>query len=168
MESGGIKNGKQALRTRMRAMCKALDAAQREALSRLACEQLMGIAAFAEASCILGYRAMPHECDPACALAWAREKGARIAYPRCVGERNLELYVPRDENAFVRGRYGIWEPDPVRCARIGAGELDCIVVPGLAFDAACMRLGQGAGYYDTLLAGEGAFAAAIAFSCVRR
>lgn len=163
MENGGVKNGKQALRTRMRAMCKALDAAQRESFSRLACEQLMGLAAFAKAACILGYRAMPHECDPAHALAWARAQGACVAYPRCVGERDLELYVPEDENAFLRGRYGIWEPDPARCARVEAAELECIVVPGLAFDAACMRLGQGAGYYDTLLAKGRVFAAAIAF-----
>jgi 5-formyltetrahydrofolate cyclo-ligase len=47
------------------------------------------------------------------------------------------------------GAFGILEPqgEPV-----SPTVLDVIVVPGVAFDAACNRMGRGKGFYDRLLA----------------
>ena len=46
---------------------------------------------------------------------------------------------------------GILEPaaDPKR--RIPPGRLDCVFVPGIAFDKRQNRLGRGAGFYDRFL-----------------
>jgi 5-formyltetrahydrofolate cyclo-ligase len=32
-----------------------------------------------------------------------------------------------------------------------ASVIDCVIVPAVAFDRRCMRLGQGKGFYDTFL-----------------
>jgi 5-formyltetrahydrofolate cyclo-ligase len=52
----------------------------------------------------------------------------------------------------VPGAFGLREPDPLRCRRVAIAELECVFVPGLAFDETGMRLGRGGGYYDSFLA----------------
>jgi 5-formyltetrahydrofolate cyclo-ligase len=54
-------------------------------------------------------------------------------------------------DAFPRSKWGIPEPDlPDDVAAVDgtySGMIDLVVVPGVAFDARCNRLGHGRGYY---------------------
>lgn len=45
----------------------------------------------------------------------------------------------------------LWEPDPLQCPKVPWEIIDCILVPGLAFDREHYRLGYGEGWYDRLL-----------------
>ncbi|KAK1863292.1 hypothetical protein I4F81_005850 [Pyropia yezoensis] len=60
-------------------------------------------------------------------------------------------------NTWDLDRWGIRQP-PIRGdpAGVRGADLDLVVVPGVAFDAAGRRLGHGKGYYDTWLAGVAA------------
>ncbi len=49
------------------------------------------------------------------------------------------------------GPFGLREPDPLRCPRVAPTELDCVFVPGVAFDEEGYRLGRGGGFYDGFL-----------------
>ncbi|MDO5110942.1 MAG: 5-formyltetrahydrofolate cyclo-ligase [Clostridia bacterium] len=158
-----VTEQKKAMRVTLRAQCKALPAPLREALSRAACERLVGLSLFADAACILAYKAMPHECDPQGLVDLAIRLGKRVAFPVCGDDYTLRLLLPSAPDAFVKGKYGIWEPDPARSETIQSEALDLIVLPGVAFDAACNRLGQGAGYYDRLLTGARARKVGVAF-----
>ena len=63
----------------------------------------------------------------------------------------MRLFRVEDPEAdFTRGTLGIPEPRK-SCAPVGPEEIDWALVPGLAFDARCHRLGRGAGHYDRLL-----------------
>lgn len=159
-----ITESKAALRTRMRQALRELLPERREAESRAACALLCALPAFAQADLLLAYMATAWECNPAFAVEQAYALNKRVAFPRCAGEHSLELYVPKGPDAFIQGRYGIMEPLPVRCERVEAAELGFIIVPGLAFDASCMRLGQGGGYYDRFLAHTHAIRVGLAFS----
>jgi 5-formyltetrahydrofolate cyclo-ligase len=76
-------------------------------------------------------------------------KGSRLlngiewAFPRVEGD-SLAFYVPRETATFTLNRWGILEPD-------SGTEIKGLLVPGLAFDLNCNRLGRGGGFYDRFL-----------------
>jgi 5-formyltetrahydrofolate cyclo-ligase len=52
---------------------------------------------------------------------------------------------------LVQGRFGAREPPPGR-GGVPLTEVDCVIVPGLAFAPDGRRLGRGGGHYDATLA----------------
>lgn len=77
--------------------------------------------------------------------------GKRVAVP--VSNTDTETitvsYIDRSDD-FAKGAYGIREPRHIKEAALA--DIDVIIVPALAFDLSCNRLGFGKGYYDKLLA----------------
>lgn len=73
------------------------------------------------------------------------------AYPRVEGT-DLAFYIPSSESTLTLNKYGILEPDPNNSSSVSIKDLSGLLVPGLAFDNHCNRLGRGAGFYDRALA----------------
>jgi 5-formyltetrahydrofolate cyclo-ligase len=68
---------------------------------------------------------------------------------------------------FSRGVGGVFEPVAEKARRVDAFQsTDLVLVPGLCFDNAGMRVGSGKGVYDRFLAHEGKLAQkwGVAFS----
>ena len=80
--------------------------------------------------------------------AIARLDSIDWVYPRVEGE-SLRFY---RTTAFVENQWGILEPDPARSEPVELGSLQGLIIPALAFDSKCNRLGRGGGYYDRALA----------------
>lgn len=92
------------------------------------------------------YRPLMGEVSPE--TATQKSHHIQWAYPR-VNNQNLEFY--QEPEFWVKGAFGIQEPDPSRCKLISIQELTGCLVPGLSFDRHGTRLGRGLGYFDRAL-----------------
>ena len=85
----------------------------------------------------------------------------KVLIPCTSLERNM-IYPVEIENLddLERGAFGILEP---RNKKIYRGDIDVIIVPGIAFDPRGYRIGYGKGFYDRFLIGTNALKIGIAY-----
>jgi 5-formyltetrahydrofolate cyclo-ligase len=141
---------KTELRERMRDARRSLSAERRMLANSAISERARHLPELTRARAILAYEPMPEEVDPTRLLARLRAAGVRVALPRIAAPRVLSLHWVAEGDALVSGSLGIREPlldSPLADLR----EIDAVIVPGVAFDASCCRLGFGGGFYDQLL-----------------
>jgi 5-formyltetrahydrofolate cyclo-ligase len=104
---------------------------------------------FGEGTVIAGYSPIRSECDPTPLLRSLAAKGAQLALPVVEGkDKPLSFSEWRQGEQLTAGPFGILQPRPEALPL----EPDIILVPLVAFDRACRRIGYGAGYYDRTLA----------------
>ena len=146
---------KTSLRIQARTRLRALTTRQRIAAGDAIAERIWTLPQLADARTLLLYASLPEEVPTGAIAEEAVRRGITITYPRCLPEtRAMALHVLRDLGDLRdAGNYGISEPDPA-CPLIDASEIDCVLVPGLAWDRRGGRLGRGAGYYDRIFATE--------------
>ena len=102
---------------------------------------------FQKAHVVLAFYALPDE--PATQLrleTWAKHK--QILLPVVDGDILL-LREYKDEHSLREGAFHILEPQGAVFKDFSS--IDLVIVPGVAFDGKCHRLGRGKGYYDKLL-----------------
>jgi len=119
-------------------------------LSLLIQRRFLGGAAYRQAGCVSLYSPCLNEVQTELVARHCLADGKRLAYPRTVGGA-LQFVEVSGPEELVPGAFGI--PAPVGERVLSLVELDLVVMPGVAFDAAGHRLGYGKGYYDRTLAG---------------
>jgi 5-formyltetrahydrofolate cyclo-ligase len=139
----GIKEGKAAVRAKMsrfriRPGARATDSAT-------ICDRLAALTCWHDSDTVLLFAPLQDEPD----VFLLPQNGKRFCYPRYNPDRGYEAAasVP---NELSPGKFGILEP-PVGADEVSADEVDLVLVPGLAFDEKCYRLGRGRGFYDQWL-----------------
>ncbi len=148
-----MSNDKEATRREFLARREAMEAREAMAKSAVICRRVAALPAFGKARSLMVYVAVRNEVHPGALIRLALDGGKRVALPATVPEKKLmvPLQVLEYPGALKIGAYGIPEPDH-GSAVLPPEELECIIVPGVAFDREGYRLGFGQGYYDRFLA----------------
>ncbi len=127
--------------------------ADRKAKSQLIEVKLFELEAIKKAKTILFYASLPGEVNTFAMITKAIELKKHICLPAVV--KNQKKMIPtltKNLTNLENGHYGILEPRHDASLEVTLKEIDAVIVPGLAFDKSCNRLGRGAGYYDRFLA----------------
>ena len=108
--------------------------------------------------------AKPNEVDTLFLIRKALSEGVKALVPVTDFERSkLLISELKDMAELAPARFGLLEPCPDSIRPADASEADVIIVPGVAFDRQCRRIGFGGGYYDRLLADGGAVSIALGY-----
>ena len=154
----GDKSGpsaKEKLRQEMRARLRGMSPDLRAEASLVICQMAANLPAFLKSRCVALFAPLPSEPDihPLIEEAWAQ--GKRVVLPLMIrrgAAPELDWHeIASWEDVVVPGPFGLREPNPLRCPRVPLAELDCVFVPGVAFDPKGFRLGRGGGFYDRFL-----------------
>lgn len=150
---------KAALRKSVRTSLRSLSSAAIAAASERACARAAALTAGAASVCC--YLAMPRaECVTEPLLEHLFRHGKKVFVPRVEGNGRQDmrmLHVPdaKTLESFPRSKWGIPEPTSEQAEQMEDGlasaAIDLVIVPAVAFDSSCRRIGQGRGYYDTFL-----------------
>ena len=145
-----VQHAKADLRAAVRGARAAIPVPERREAAIRDAAGALGLTGVVGARGVLAYCAMPEELDPSSLVRRLSQSGARIAYPRVCGPGELTLHWG-DTCELEPGYCGLLEP-PAGSEQATLREIGLVLVPGVAFDAECNRLGMGGGFYDRLLA----------------
>ncbi len=158
-----LKRAKRALRHAVLAERDAVPQDDRSALSQAITDRFLGLPETTGAETVLAFWSFGSEVDTGPLIASLRSLGKTVALPRIEGNEVAPV-VAAPETPMSEASFGAMEPAEGRA--LDVDELDLVVVPGVAFDRSCGRVGYGGGYYDRLLGKrrDGVAAIAIAFA----
>lgn len=142
---------KHPLREAMRARRSALsDALVKEASQRV-CARIRALHHWQAARHIALYLPVNGEIDPRALMN--DPLPSQQFYLPCITREKMLHFLPFTKDTSLRpNRYGIPEPLQTEEHACSAPELNLVIVPLVAFDATCQRLGMGAGFYDRTFA----------------
>ncbi len=142
----------------------ALSLSVRKAKDEIIRSRLLALPEFIKARTILFYASFRSEVDTIELLRNSLLNNKTILLPRVdVQNSSLTLYEIRTMADLAPGCYGILEPAANGNNNIPDAGIDLMIIPGVAFDEHCNRLGYGKGYYDRLLSHKNALAVALAY-----
>lgn len=122
--------------------------------------KLLSLDEFTNSQSLSVYLNMPNEVITSDIVSNAFRNNRKLYIPKIVGKRSedmvmFEVQSESQLDEFPRNSWGIPEPskEQVQSSSDGTyyGNIDCVIVPGAAFDSSCGRLGHGKGYYDCFI-----------------
>jgi 5-formyltetrahydrofolate cyclo-ligase len=150
-----LNDEKQRLRREALERRNRLTTAQRVIRSADILQKLFELEAARSATWIHFYVSSGGEVETTGMIAHALSRGKRVSVPKMEpASKRLVLSELKDPvRELSAGPKGIPEPKPDAFRPVEVGTMNLFVIPGVAFDERGNRLGQGAGYYDRMLAG---------------
>lgn len=142
-----IRDQKKEIRRAIRELKRCVDMEWMLLASDSIMSQLESQDLFKAAETVLLYHALPDEVQTANFLErWYGKK--RLVLPLVVGDDLVLKEFSPDK--IVPGYKGIPEPSS-DAVTVDPDDVQLAVIPGVAFDSMCNRLGRGKGFYDRLI-----------------
>ncbi len=116
-------------------------------------EKLLQLDCIKNAQTIMLYLDFNNEVATDLLITKLIESGKTVASPITLKEERklIPSQITDLENGIQYGAYNIREPKPECSPAIDVKELDVVIVPAVAYDTKCFRLGYGGGFYDRFL-----------------
>lgn len=139
-------NMKSEIRKAIRAQKKELGKEQLLDMSLPVAEMVEANDQYQKANIVMLYHPLWDEVDVRPLFDRALANGKRVILPTVKGDDIIPVEITANTQ-WVVGDFDILEP----VAEPYQGDIDLIVIPGVAFDRNLNRLGRGKGYYDRFL-----------------
>lgn len=146
-----LSEQKKALRKEMRSKRASMSKEDRDIASHNIISNLLNNPIYKSAATIMAYASMPEEIqlNELFDNAFANDK--TLAIPLIIGRGTMRpVFLPTVEDLVV-GDFGIMTVRQDKRKFVEFDDIDCVIVPGAAFDSKGNRLGLGGGYYDRFL-----------------
>ncbi len=142
---------KNEIRNKMKQERAKTPHAYRTIASNQICLRISTLECYQQATQIALYHAMTEEIDLTDLWHIACEDKKICYFPVLNDTGTLSFLPATPDTQFKKNKYGVLEPNVAKDLVIPIEQLDLIILPLLAFDFNCNRLGMGAGYYDRTL-----------------
>ena len=146
-----IREQKKILRKEIALKREAMDKQEREQLSHEVVQKLLENPFYRNAKTIMAYASMPEEIQLQELFDDAFASGKKLSIPFIVGRGTMRPVLLPNKDALEVGDFGILTVRQDLRKFVDIKELDCVIVPGAAFDVNCNRLGKGGSFYDKFL-----------------
>ena len=151
METTSIIEEKKILRKKMRSMRESMPKEERDKASHEIVSRLIENPVYQQSTTIMAYASMPEEIQLNELFDHAFANNKILAIPLIIGRGTMRpVFLPTIEDLVV-GDFGIMTVRQDCRTFVEFNDIDCIIVPGAAFDRQGNRLGLGGGYYDRFL-----------------
>ena len=146
-----LKEQKKILRQEFLSKRAAIPHDERDQVSHALIKKFLATEIFRESKIIMAYASTPDELqlNELFAACFAEEK--ILAIPFIVGKGEIQAVEVPNFDALEIGAFNILTVKRELRKFIKPALLDCVIVPGAAFDIHGGRLGLGGGYYDRFL-----------------
>ena len=141
------------IRREMRGARAALAPNQVAAAAAALSERIGALPGYINAGSVAGYLATPGEMDPLPAMRRALADG-KVCYVPVISGKRLRFAPWTPDSLLRKNRFGILEPAVETEQLLLPAALQLVLVPLVAFDVYCNRIGMGGGYYDRSFAGH--------------
>ena len=138
---------KKLTRTAIKEKRYALRESEVQSLSQECVSKVLQFPELLEARTVCIYMPTGNEIDTSAIIQYCLENQKRVAAPRIEGD-TMDFYYFQSIVDLKQGAYDIWEPTGTE--RV-TDEESVVIMPGVAFDLDCNRIGYGKGYYDKYL-----------------
>jgi 5-formyltetrahydrofolate cyclo-ligase len=140
---------KKSLREKVLALRTELSLDERRKKSRMIQDRLISTQEFQEARTVMLFLNFRDEVETSDIAQTVIDLGKTLVLPRCAPKGIILPALIRNLDTDIEpGTWGIREPKKENLQQVNPLDIDCVIVPGAAFDREGYRLGYGGGYYD--------------------